>query len=408
MTSLISPHDTWALWAVIIAGTGLAIGLEQRYTWAARLSGPVLALLIAMGLSNLRVMPTDSPVYETVNQYLVPLAIPLLLFRADAFQILRTTGRMFIAFHISALGSLIGALAAFLLLKDLFAHTSGAAGHQGSTLELAQVGGIMAASYIGGALNFIAVKETFHTSSDLTGPLLVADNFVMAGVFLVLLFIAASRVFLARYPHPHTHSSTGRSGAEQAAAHWHRKEISLLDIAKALGVAFAIVAGAAELSERIAGRLADSMLRDIATNRFVLITFLTMAAATLFARPMQRIHGPEELGGYMLYVFLFVIGLPANLISALRNVPLLFVYCLIMAIVNLLLTLAAGRLLRFNLEELLLCVNASLGGPPSAAAMAIAKGWSRLILPAILIGIWGYVIGTPLGVAAVRLLMRLG
>ncbi len=65
---------------------------------------------------------------------------------------------------------------------------------------------------------------------------------------------------------------------------------------------------------------------------------------------------------------------------------------------NLILTLGLGKLLGLNLEELLLSVNATLGGAPSAAAMAIAKGWDRLVLPGILVGIWGYAIGTFLGI----------
>jgi uncharacterized membrane protein len=53
-----------------------------------------------------------------------------------------------------------------------------------------------------------------------------------------------------------------------------------------------------------------------------------------------------------------------------------------------------------------LAVNASLGGPPTAAAMAISLGWSKLVLPALLIGIWGYTIGTAVGLAVGELLMR--
>ena len=76
MTSWIQPDETWPLWAVMIAGTGLAIGLEQRYRWAARISAPVLALLMAMTLSNCRVMPMTSPAYDFVGDNLVPLATP--------------------------------------------------------------------------------------------------------------------------------------------------------------------------------------------------------------------------------------------------------------------------------------------------------------------------------------------
>jgi len=148
-----------------------------------------------------------------------------------------------------------------------------------------------------------------------------------------------------------------------------------------------------------------SMLLDILGDRYVLITALAVLAATLFPNAMEAIRGADELGTYLLYVFFFVIGLPANLVLVVCRVPLLFAFCLVIAVVNLGLTLGIGRLLRLNLEELLLCVNATLGGPASAAAMAIAKGWPRLVLPAVLVGIWGYVIGTALGLLTYYLLV---
>jgi uncharacterized membrane protein len=85
----------------------------------------------------------------------------------------------------------------------------------------------------------------------------------------------------------------------------------------------------------------------------------------------------------------------------------MFVFCLIIATTNLLVTLVVGKLLRLNLEELLLCVNATLGGAPSVAAMAVASGWPKLVLPAVLVAIWGYAIGTFLGLLVGETLQRL-
>jgi uncharacterized membrane protein len=142
-------------------------------------------------------------------------------------------------------------------------------------------------------------------------------------------------------------------------------------------------------------------------NVFVWITVISLAVATAFPRQLEKIRGANELGGYLLYVYLFSIGLPANLIVVLQEVPDMFLFCAIIAIINLVVTLSVGKLLRLNLEDLLICVNATLGGPPSAVAMAISKGWPKLVLPAMLVGIWGYVIGTALGVAIARLLQDL-
>jgi uncharacterized membrane protein len=360
---LIKADDNWLLWAVIISGTGVSIWLEQTYRWAAKLSGPVLALLIAMILSNIHIMPMDSPAYDFIGTYLVPLAIPLLLFRANALRIARTTGSMFLIVHISSLGTIIGAFLATWLLR-------------GHVEQIEHAAGIMTASYIGGGINFFAVKESYKVSERITNPLLVADNFVMAGLFVVLLWIAGSAWFRRRYAHPHSLDADAGAAKNLAAEHWQRKGISLIDIAKSLAVAFAVV-GLAEVARRFFSSqftvakepgIALQMVQVLLTNRFVLITAVALLFATAFHKQMATVNGPEELGGYMLYVFLFVIGLPADLKAVFFNVPMLFVFCVIIAAVNLIFTLAIGKLFRLNLEELLLCVNATVGGPPTAAA----------------------------------------
>jgi uncharacterized membrane protein len=128
--------------------------------------------------------------------------------------------------------------------------------------------------------------------------------------------------------------------------------------------------------------------------------------ATAAHRWLARIHGAEEFGGYLLYVFLFVIGLPADLWVVFSQVPLMFVFCLIMAVMNMVFAFGLGKIFRLDLEDLVLAVNASIGGPPTAAAMAISLGWSKLVLPGLLVGIWGYTIGTAVGLAVGELLMR--
>lgn len=382
---LISPSDTWTLWALIVSGVAIAIYLEQTYKWAAKVSGPVLALVAAMILSNLKITPTASPVYGIVGDYFVPIAIPLLLMRADIRRIIRTTGTTFIAFHVSVVGTIVGAFVAAFTFRNAFD-------------QLPEVTGIMTASYSGGSVNFFAVKSSFDVSENLTNPLLVADNFIMAAMFAVLLVLSGMRVILKLFPHPHTLDANDNQEESLAAQHWRAKEISLLDIAKCLAFAVLIAAVSHKLAALISTAPLPPLVLAVAGNTYVLITFLSVAAATLLHKHIEKIGGAEELGAYMLYTFFFVIGLPADLVTVVFNVPVMFAFCLTIAVINLIVTLLLGKLFRLNLEELLMCVNATLGGAPSAAAMAIAKGWDRLVLPGLLVGIWGYAIGTFLGV----------
>jgi len=98
MQSLISPSDHWTLWTFLVATAGISIFLEQRNKLAAKLTGPVIALIIGMLFSNLGIIPTEAPTYDVVWEFVVPLAIPLLLMKMNIRKIFKETGRMFGAF----------------------------------------------------------------------------------------------------------------------------------------------------------------------------------------------------------------------------------------------------------------------------------------------------------------------
>jgi uncharacterized membrane protein len=403
MTPLISPDDHATLWAIIASGAAAAIWLEQTYRWAARLSGPVIALLFAMILSNARVMPTEAPVYDFVEGRLVPLAIPLLLMRANLREIARAGRGLLTAFCLATLGTLLGTVLASWLLRGSI-----------GTPATEHAAGLMAASYIGGGVNFFQVQASRGISANVANPLLVADNFVMAGFFILILGIAGSRWFRARYPHPHTLEASTGAAENLAARHWQRKGIGLLDLAKVLTFAAVAVALAAAAEKATKAAFGDTshlgagmqVIAMLCSNKFVLLTCITLVLATALSRWLAAINGADELGAYLLMLFLFKIGLPADLVAVLKQAPMMFVFCAIIAVMNVAIPLLVGRWLRLNLEELVLAMNATLGGPSTAAAMAVSAGWSRLVLPGLLIGLLGYIVGTPLGLLVIELLKR--
>ena len=69
----------------------------------------------------------------------------------------------------------------------------------------------------------------------------------------------------------------------------------------------------------------------------------------------------------------------------------------LMVVVNMLFCFAGARLLKFDLEDAIIASNANIGGPTTAAGMAVSQGWSRLVGPAMLVGVLGYVIGNYAG-----------
>ena len=56
-----------------------------------------------------------------------------------------------------------------------------------------------------------------------------------------------------------------------------------------------------------------------------------------------------------------------------------------------------AKLFKCNLEDAIIASNANIGGPTTAAGMAISQGWAALVGPAMLVGTLGYVIGNYAG-----------
>ncbi len=397
--ALISSDNTWVLLAIITGLAALSIYLEQRYKWAATISGAVLALIGAMLFSNFNIIPTDAPVYDMVWSYVVPLAIPLLLFQTNIKNIWRDSGRVLIMFLLGSVGTILGAFLGFYLLHDHIPY-------------LAEIAGMMTGSYIGGGVNFVALADTFDVPGEMVSATVVADNIMMALYILMLTIIPTIGFFRRNYRHPHMDEveANGEEGINHAAEHWEREEISLRDIAFAIGTAFLIVAVSisvsAWLSEIIpTTNVVWAILNGLLGNEYVLITTLTMMLATFFPNYTENINGTGEIGTYLIYLFFVVIGVPASIPLIIQNSPLLLVFCFIMVLVNMAVAFFFGKIFGFTLEEIILTSNANIGGPTTATAMGVSQGWYQLTAPIILVGTFGYVIGTYAGVFVGNLLM---
>lgn len=403
MSTLISADNTWALWTILVGIAAISIYLEQTYKWASKITGAIIGLLGAMLLANFKVIPTDAPTYDAVWGYVVPLGIPLLLFNANIKKIWRESGRIMVVFLLSSFGTLLGTFVSFMLLRN---HIP----------ELYRMAAMMTGSYIGGGVNFAAMAESFGTSGDWVSALVVADNLLMALYFFVLLAIPSIKFFQKNFKHPHIDEVEGNvntsEGETLAAKYWGRKEISLKDIAFAVAISFAIVWVSTELASVLGrviptGNFIYNLFNGLLGNKYLLITTITMLLATYAPNFMSNIHGAQEIGTFLIYIFLVVIGVPASIQLILTRSPLLLVFTGVIVLVNMIVTLSVGKLLKFNLEEILLASNANIGGPTTAVAMAIAKGWNKLIGPIMLAGVFGYIIGNYLGIFMGNLLQYL-
>lgn len=392
--SLVSPEDTWTLLFILVTSVALAIYLEQKYSWASKVSGAIMALIFALVLSNLGIIPTHSVLYDDIIWgFAVPMGIPLLLLQVNMKKIWKETGKMMVVFLIGAVGTIAGSLLAFTLLKD-------------AVPEPAKVAAMMTGSYIGGGVNFAALSAQFNAAGDTIGATTVADNLLMAIYFFVLILIAGMKFFRKNFVHPHIDEVESRGkdqSTTQAAAYWSRKDISLKDIAVNLAISVTIVFLANIISGFIkdlipAANALTQMLNIFFGSQYVWITTLSLLLTTFREKQIAQLNGSQEIGTYFIYLFLFVIGVPASIMEIITKTPALFLFTGIMVLVNMIFVFVGGKLLNFDLEDCIIASNANIGGPTTAAGMAISQGWTKLVGPAMLVGTFGYVIGTYAGV----------
>jgi len=371
-TSLISPEWHFAVWASMLAVASFGFWAETNRL-GKTLSGVVIAMGGAMILSNTGIIPKSAPAYNVVWTYMVPMAIPMLLFKANLRRIIPETKGMLVAFLLGAVGTVCGALIGFSLLP---------LGEGGAAIT-----GAMTASYIGGSMNFAAVGEVLEVEGALFSAGAAADN-VIGVLYMAGLALMPSLALLRRWlPSPIIEAAEEEAGLEIE----HKVEtvnLNLLHISLSLLLSLTICA----VSYMLAGWL------DVTRFSILFITTITVVVANLFPKAMDTLEGDFEVGILMMYLFFVTVGASADIGAMLDSALLIVLLVAIIVVVHMVVVFVGSRFFKLDLAEVIIASNACAAGPTTAAALAASKGWRSLVTPAIMCGVFGYVIANFVGV----------
>ncbi|XP_028796727.1 uncharacterized protein LOC114752167 [Neltuma alba] len=364
---LVSPSDHWGMWTFLFASGAFGIWSENTKIGSA-ISGCVTSILVGLAASSFGIVGSDAPAYSTVMEFLLPLIVPLMLFRADLYRVIKSTGTLLLAFMIGSVATIVGTGVAYFLvpMRSL--------GEDSWKIAAALMG-----RHIGGAVNYVAVAKALGLSPSVLASGLAADN-VLNAVFFATLFALASRL------PPEDQTSEGAKldeGSENS------KKFPVLQMATSITVSFAIC--------KISTLLTNYL--GIQGGQLPIITLISVMLATTFPKPFAYLApSGQGMALILMQVFLTVVGASGSLWNVINTAPSIFVFDLIHLAVHLGVILGVGKLLRFDDKLLLLASNANVGGPNTACGMATAKGWASLIVPGILAGVFGISIATFLGI----------
>ena len=366
--SLIASDNSLAVFSVLAAVVALGCWIETRPKIGQ--FGVIAITFSAVVLNATGVLPRSAETYDFINAYLVPLAIPLLLFNADMRTIIAQIGPVLLAF-IGAVS--ITVLGVFIALAVTNIHPN------------EQVwGGIVAAGFIGSAGNTVAVAAAMEKTADPFFGLLMGSLYVATVPFVMLMLALPGIGFLWRLFSPHKTQQSTVNGDSQSTVN----KGSAHQLAAAVALSGAICWVSAELALAVGNN----------SIKYLAMTAISVALASLLPKLPKHVAGHQHLGQVFLYFFFVVMGVQVDFANAFERGSEIILFGVILLTSHLSLMAVFGRLFKIPGAELLMASVACILGPPAAAAVATSRQWGHLLTPGILCGVLGYVVANFIGV----------
>ena len=368
---------------LIILSIIIIISIYATKTKVGKYLGTALLIIFFTALvANFKIIPSASnsiELYSIIFEYIAPISIFYLLLNASLNSIKKAGLPMILTFLIGSIGTAIGIMFSWLIVSP-----------QNILGEEAKIiAGMLTGTYTGGSVNFnaIAMQYDFQKNGILYAGTIAVDNVVTA------LWILATLMF------PILFSKIWKSNIKINNNLLPNESIDNEKM-NLISLSWLIFLGMAAhyFSELIAFYLPKI------PSILILSTFGIGLAQTKF---VKKLNGSHNLGLYMVYLFLAVIGAYCEFDAVYQLKDIGVVLLLFTSVAVLFHGLVIVFFCRFFYRDwhmIAIASQANVGG--SASAIALAETFDRkdLILPSILVGTLGNAIGTYLGFFVIYIL----
>lgn len=367
--------------AVLASICAFFFWLEKSRQWRVFEYFPPLLWIYAVPvvLSNVGVLPAESPAYDGFSTYALPTFLTLMLLSVDLRVALGTMGRGIAVLLAGSFGIVFGAVVAYAIFGRWLPPDSW------------KLFGALSGAWIGGTGNMAAVSGGMGLE-DLSLPIL-ADNVVYV-VWLPILLqskrlatrfnrwarVAPERVAALEA----THIGSGASGP-----------LEVRHVAYLLG----IVASSIYLSSSLAALLPE-VKPVLSTGTWQTLILTTFALGLSFTKA-RTIPGARPTGLALVYLFLASMGARAT-IDGFGNAPLFLCAAFLLILVHGVFLVIAARLLRVDIHTAAIASAANIGGAASGPVVA-AHHREALVPASILMALIGYAAGNYLAVLTAQL-----
>ncbi|MDT8409661.1 MAG: DUF819 family protein [Wenzhouxiangellaceae bacterium] len=354
--------------------------------------GALMVILLAATLANLGVIPLASqgvPVYDQLLGTAAPVSIFLLLLKARLSSLARAGAPMLMLFAIAAAATVIGVLAAGWLL--------GAEQWMGQWYG--PLSGMFAATYIGGGANFnaLALHYEFMQSGNLYAAAAVADH-VMTVVWIALLLVFPRLLGgILR--------AGGRADKPGSEDNGHAQDMLDLNAAEPKsgkpGLADLVVLAALGLAAFVASeRISLWLFSSLGIQLPSILVLTTLALVLAQFDTVARLRGTQVLGMFGAYLFLAALAAYCE-VAAIGETGWLGVRLLAFVVIAVaihgVLVVTAGKIMNRSAEVVAVVSATTIGGSTVVLPLIERFGRRDLLLPGIVLGTLGNLLGTYIG-----------
>ena len=327
--------------------------LHERGGLFGRLNPVVTCYVVGILIGNSGLLTAPAlKVLDLITTVTVPLSIPLMLFSIDLRRWKKLTGRAGLSMIGAGLAVTISVFVGHFLFRE-------------SLTESWQLGGMLIGVYTGGTPNMAAIRTALGVSTSLYLTANTAD-IAMSSIYFLFVLTAAQKVLGAVLP---SYRSLGHRGSDSFQTEGSFRGIlsreNRLPLAAALGLSVAIFG--------IAGGISLILPENIgAMIAILLITSLALLATCVPA--VRKIPYTFQAGEYFILVFCLAVGSLADVARVLATAPQVMAYVALAVFGSLALHILYCRLLKIDVDTMLVTSTSAIMSPPFVGLTAVALG----------------------------------
>ena len=368
--------SVWSQLALYGGLSSLAIWLGNNTKIGGKIGYVLLANIFGFICSNFGIIETSTTVSGIIVNYLVPFAVVLLLFQADIRRIIKI-GSRFLIICLITFAIITACCTGFGILFDVGP-------------ESAKMWGALCGDYVGNMQTLAIISSQLGMSEAMTAAISASQAVWFVIYSIIVLAIARFAWFNKLFKHYTDMPEVIKVEGDVEEEMYTDFTCGHSDVAVLGGVAL-VVLGIGYFLGNLTGWLP-------------MIFYVTIAIIIANTTKISKRKLADSWGVWFFNFFMVSTGAGAKLSVVAELDPMIFWGDAVILFVSILIPIVLVLIFRQPIEYALLSHMAGIGGAVSTPPMAKSYGWNDLVMPGLLIGILGQVVGPYAGLLAYKLI----